>query len=130
MVFLFHTLYFLVALLTLTASAPLATRDVYIPHITAPDTNTTWKCGEIGKVTWDDSRRPENVTNPEGIVVLRKEGLEDTEHPLASGFSTVDSQSVSFKIPGVPTRNDYQIVLFGDSGNFSPVFTIKCDDSA
>jgi len=28
-------------------------------------------------------------------------------------------------VPEVPAANDYQIVLFVDSGNFSPEFTIK-----
>ncbi|KAJ3926537.1 MAG: hypothetical protein NXY57DRAFT_716296 [Lentinula lateritia] len=115
---------------SLTASAPLAARDVYIPHITAPTASTVWRCGQTVNVTWDSSNRPKDVTNPEGMVLLRKEGLEDAQHPLASGFNVVDFHSISFKIPRVPRRDDYQIVLFGDSGNFSPKFTIECDSDA
>ncbi|KAH7870927.1 hypothetical protein F5879DRAFT_478293 [Lentinula edodes] len=132
MCFLFSAFCFLIiSFASLTASAPLAARDVYIPHITAPTSNTVWRCGQNVTVAWDSSNRPKDVTNSEGMVLLRKEGLEDAEHPLASGFNVVDLHSMSFKVPRVPPRDDYQIVLFGDSGNFSPKFTIECDsDSA
>ncbi|KAJ3733333.1 hypothetical protein DFJ43DRAFT_226790 [Lentinula guzmanii] len=128
---LFGALCFLiVSLATLAASAPVALRDVYNPHITAPDSTTVWKCGQYESVTWDNSNLPEEVTNSEGMVVLRKFGMEDIEHPLASGFSVVKSNSIVFEVPNVPTRNDYEIVLFGDSGNLSPAFTIECDEKS
>ncbi|KAJ3830656.1 hypothetical protein EV361DRAFT_194705 [Lentinula raphanica] len=126
---LFAALCFLtISFASLGASMPLSLRDVYVPHIIAPDTDTVWNCGQYGTVSWDSSNLPKEVTNSQGMVVLFKDGLEDIEHPLASGFDVVQSHSISFTVPKVPPKSDYQIVLFGDSGNFSPKFTIKCDD--
>ncbi|KAJ3806093.1 hypothetical protein EV368DRAFT_87781 [Lentinula lateritia] len=122
--------FLIVSFASLTISAPLAARLVYVPHITAPNAKSVWRCGQTVVVTWDSSNRPKDVTNYKGMVLLRKEGLEDAEHPLASGFNVVDLHAISFKVPRVPRRDDYQIVLFGDSGNFSPEFTIECDDDS
>ncbi|TEB30565.1 hypothetical protein FA13DRAFT_1792164 [Coprinellus micaceus] len=48
----------------------------------------------------------------------------DYEHPLASGFSLADGE-VEVEIPAdVESGENYFIVLFGDSGNVSPNFTI------
>jgi hypothetical protein len=33
--------------------------------------------------------------------------------------------TIDVTVPRVKDGDDYQIVLFGDSGNFSPKFTIK-----
>ncbi|KJA24372.1 hypothetical protein HYPSUDRAFT_200596 [Hypholoma sublateritium FD-334 SS-4] len=44
-------------------------------------------------------------------------------NPLASGFNLTDG-SVQITVPNVPPRDDYLIVLFGDSGNTSPAFSI------
>ncbi|KAE9405687.1 hypothetical protein BT96DRAFT_915896 [Gymnopus androsaceus JB14] len=126
---LFITLCFLIiSIASLASSAPIAARDVFVPTITSPHANTVWQCGQRATVTWAKSNIPASeVTNPKGMVLLRDlNGLEDVEHPLASNFNTVNSTSVSFVVPNVPSGEGYEIVLFGDSGNFSPKFTIKC----
>lgn len=47
----------------------------------------------------------------------------DYKNPLASGFKLMDGQR-DIVIPNVEPRKTYIIVLFGDSGNASPKFTI------
>ncbi|PAV17075.1 hypothetical protein PNOK_0713900 [Pyrrhoderma noxium] len=98
-------------------------RDVWVPQIFTPTTGTVWSVGSNQTVTWDLSQKPENVTNPTGMVLLRKNGSSDLENPLAKGFNLTDGQ-VNVTVPNVESADDYQIVLFGDSGNFSLNFTI------
>ncbi|KAL1722866.1 hypothetical protein EV715DRAFT_246867 [Schizophyllum commune] len=51
------------------------------------------------------------------------------DNPLAQGFSiTLGSYDVT--VPDVEERSDYIIVLFGDSGNSSPKFTITGGSSS
>ncbi|KAG6820849.1 hypothetical protein H0H93_010676 [Arthromyces matolae] len=50
---------------------------------------------------------------------------------LAKGFS-LRAGTVSFQVPFIPSTilnadEKHQIILFGDSGNISPPFTIKFD---
>ncbi|EPQ54575.1 hypothetical protein GLOTRDRAFT_24481, partial [Gloeophyllum trabeum ATCC 11539] len=104
-------------------------RDVYDPRITSPKSSTVWVVGHSVEVTWDTSDKPKHVTNPEGKVVLGyvedgdpSEHL-DMDHPLADGFDISDGH-VKIKVPNVERRNDYIVILFGDSGNRSPAFTI------
>ncbi|KAF8914888.1 hypothetical protein CPB85DRAFT_1218385 [Mucidula mucida] len=104
-------------------------RDVYIPKITSPTAKTVWVAGTTVDVTWDTSDAPQNITNGLGRVVLgqinsynNSEHL-DFEHPLAADFSILDG-NVSFSAPDVPENDNYCIVLFGDSGNASPAFSI------
>lgn len=47
----------------------------------------------------------------------------DLKHPLASGFKLTKGRQ-NIVIPNVVQRETYIIVLFGDSGNASPMFTI------
>jgi len=116
---------FIFSLLTaLVAAAPIA-RDVWDPLILTPTTGFVWQAGNTYDVTWDTSSAPAQVTNPNGIVVLSKAGVLDFGNPLASGFSLYDG-CVEVTIPsGTVTGSDYAIVLFGDSGNASPYFTIS-----
>lgn len=73
---------------------------------------------------------PEKTSNEKGTLLLGY--LEDDstdehlniEHPLASGFN-MDGGFVNFRCPKVETRKNYIVVLIGDSGNRSPLFTIK-----
>ncbi|KZT27405.1 hypothetical protein NEOLEDRAFT_1026610, partial [Neolentinus lepideus HHB14362 ss-1] len=108
---------------------PLAARDIWDPPVTSPTGGTVWNVGETQTVTWDTSSPPSVVTSYNGQLVL---GYLDPnspgEHltlgiPLASGFNLTDGK-VSFTVPDVPTRSSYIVVLFGDSGNASPEFTI------
>ncbi|KAI5834387.1 hypothetical protein K523DRAFT_230639 [Schizophyllum commune Tattone D] len=111
------------------AAVQLTGRDVVAPPITSPNASTTWNVGETVTVTWDTSDLPpeSQITNKEGKIVLGYQ-TEDSMHlqydnPLAQGFSiTLGSYDVT--VPDVEERSDYIIVLFGDSGNSSPKFTI------
>ncbi|KAI5896928.1 uncharacterized protein SCHCODRAFT_02616228 [Schizophyllum commune H4-8] len=111
------------------AAVQLTGRDVVAPPITSPNASTTWNVGETVTVTWDTSDLPpeSQITNKEGKIVLGYQ-TEDSMHlqydnPLAQGFSiTLGSYNVT--VPDVEERSDYIIVLFGDSGNSSPKFTI------
>jgi len=115
-----------VAASTLVAANPLvvnlAARDVFVPPVLEPTSSTVWIVGQQAEVTWDTSNHPVNITNSIGRIMLRKSGLA-TPVILASNFSILDGQ-VNVTVPWVIDGNDYQIVLFGDSGNFSPDFSI------
>ncbi|KAI0375233.1 hypothetical protein BV20DRAFT_985676 [Pilatotrama ljubarskyi] len=105
-------------------------RDVWSPRIVAPDAGTVWTSGSMVKVSWDTSKRPRHVTNWEGKLVLGHfEYGDDTnehidfEHPLADGFNLTQGH-IMVQVPDVVPSNEYIVVLFGDSGNHSPRFTI------
>ncbi|KIY68334.1 hypothetical protein CYLTODRAFT_395607 [Cylindrobasidium torrendii FP15055 ss-10] len=105
-------------------------RVVYSPPITFPTAGTVWVAGQEATVTWDTSGIPSDLTNSLGMVVLGYVTDDSpSEHlmidtPLAKGFELSDGQ-VNITIPMVDSRNDYIIVLFGDSGNASPKFAIR-----
>jgi len=115
--------FFTVALMSFVGAAPLAVRDVYVPPITYPHAGAVWKIGSSHNVTWDNSNPPQEITNPDGVIVLRK-GDRTTNTILASDFKVV-SGHVMVQVPKVQPGKDYSLVLFGDSGNFSPQFTIE-----
>ncbi|KAL0953234.1 hypothetical protein HGRIS_004487 [Hohenbuehelia grisea] len=101
-----------------------ATLDVYVPLITWPIEGTVWSTGSTYNVTWDVSKPPKQITNKKGKVVLSKGGVLDYAHPLADGFDILDGK-VDVTIPSnTSVGQDYTVVLFGDSGNNSPVFNI------
>ncbi|KZT23478.1 hypothetical protein NEOLEDRAFT_1069546 [Neolentinus lepideus HHB14362 ss-1] len=98
-------------------------RDVYDPRITNPQASTVWVVEDNAEATWDTSDMPQHVTNPKGKLVLGY--IEDSsDHPLADGFD-ISEGHIKFRVPRVEPRNDYIVVLFGDSGNRSPTFTIN-----
>ncbi|KAI0306702.1 hypothetical protein B0F90DRAFT_1623024 [Multifurca ochricompacta] len=113
---------FTAVLLSLVRAAPLIARDVYVPPITYPHPGTIWKIGSYHNVTWDTTNPPEHITNSVGRIVLRK-GVLATDIVLKSGFNILDGRVV-VQVPKVTPDKDYSLVLFGDSGNFSPQFTI------
>ncbi|KAI0053970.1 hypothetical protein FA95DRAFT_1579052 [Auriscalpium vulgare] len=113
------------SLLTIVSAAPLAElerRDVYTPPVLYPHAGTVWKIGNRHNVTWDVSDPPVNITNKIGFIVLRKGNLA-TNITLASGFNILQGR-VEVTVPKVTPASDYSLVLFGDSGNFSPKFKI------
>ncbi|KXN86197.1 hypothetical protein AN958_10385 [Leucoagaricus sp. SymC.cos] len=119
---------FFLAFLTLLGSfvvqaTPVEKRDVYVPPILTPTAGTVWTAGETQTVTWDTSNPPKQITNRIGMIMLRKGDLI-TPLVLAGNFDILQGKA-SFKVPTVISGNDYSVVLFGDSGNFSPQFTIK-----
>ncbi|EPT05163.1 hypothetical protein FOMPIDRAFT_1021500 [Fomitopsis schrenkii] len=115
-------LFSLFSLFALVSAYPVR-RDVYVPQILTPDASTVWVVGQTYNVTWDTSDAPEHITNLYGRVVLATNGLEDYENPLVANFSILLG-SIPVTAPDVVPGNDYAIVLLGDSGNFSPNFTI------
>jgi len=59
-------------------------------------------------------------------------GHSTTVEPLAQGFNLTDA-AVTFDIPcdeSIVARSDYIIVLMGDSGNASPMFTLERNETA
>ncbi|KAI0328182.1 hypothetical protein GY45DRAFT_1210559, partial [Cubamyces sp. BRFM 1775] len=105
-------------------------RDVWSPPIIKPDAHTVWTAGTTVEVSWDTSTRPRQVTNYDGRLVLGylEDGDEtdehlDFDHPLAEGFNLTQGH-IQVRVPDVDPANDYVVILFGDSGNRSPRFTI------
>ncbi|KAJ7442619.1 hypothetical protein FB451DRAFT_98274 [Mycena latifolia] len=114
----------------LRLNAPSSPRGVYSPSIIIPDGSTKWVRRTEVEVTWSTSNMPQDITNPNGRILLghleagsSSEHL-DIQHPLAEGFDIRDGHR-TITVPAVPPRGDYIIVLMGDSGNRSPVFTIE-----
>jgi hypothetical protein len=104
-------------------AAPLESRDVFVPPVLYPSKNAVWIVGESRYVVWNTTGAPVNITNSMGQIYLRQNGMTSNVS-VASGFSILLG-SLVVKVPDVEKDgDDYQLVLFGDSGNFSPVFTI------
>ncbi|KAJ3850655.1 hypothetical protein EV368DRAFT_84323 [Lentinula lateritia] len=114
---------FMTILFTIANAVPVFKRDVFVPPITYPTSTTVWNKGEIHNVTWDISQAPVNITNKLGRIQLRQDGLT-TPLVLADDFDILLG-TINVTVPWVITANDYELVLFGDSGNFSPEFTIN-----
>jgi len=125
--FLFTSIVLYATALQLVLALPVVKRIVIDPPITSPNANTVWTPGNSELVTWDTSAIP-STGNFTGMLVLghQSAGSEnlDIERPLESGFSLRDG-SVHVTCPTVSPGNTYIVVLFGDSGNASPQFTIS-----
>ncbi|KAJ7648700.1 hypothetical protein DFH06DRAFT_572298 [Mycena polygramma] len=111
-----------VAALATVQATPIASRDVFVPPILYPKAGTVWTVGQRHNVTWDISNHPTHITNSVGFILLRKGGLT-TPVILEDNFSILRGR-IEVTVPRVVDGTDYQLVLFGDSGNFSPNFTI------
>ncbi|KAI0714895.1 hypothetical protein C8Q76DRAFT_440184 [Earliella scabrosa] len=105
------------------STGTVGTQDVYVPPVLTPNADTVWFTGRTYNVTWDTSDPPAQITNRYGRILLRK-GDFTTPIFLASGFDILEGH-VEVTVPLVVSGDDYQVVLFGDSGNFSPYFTIS-----
>ncbi|KAF8588588.1 hypothetical protein K439DRAFT_595864 [Ramaria rubella] len=110
-------------------NARVVRRDVIDPPITYPTAGTVWNVNDRHNVTWDTSVIPPGF-NSTGMIVLGflDDADGDNEHldlnnPLAQGFLLTAGRA-EITVPSVTTRDTYIIVLFGDSGNASPKFTI------
>ncbi|KAL4243041.1 hypothetical protein ABKN59_010919 [Abortiporus biennis] len=115
-----------------TPTTSLNEKDVFVPPVTAPVEGAVWKSvlcipyqsvADRSPISRDTSSAPVNITNSVGFILLRSNGIT-TPVLLADNFSILQGQ-VEVTVPSVLTRDDYSIVLFGDSGNFSPDFTIE-----
>ncbi|OSD08254.1 hypothetical protein PYCCODRAFT_1356397 [Trametes coccinea BRFM310] len=122
------TIAFLASWVQLVLGAPVASiaslekRDVFVPPVLYPHAGTVWTKGQRHNVTWDTSSAPVNITNKEGTILLRKGDLT-TPLILATGFDILLGR-IEVTVPWVISDTDYSVVLFGDSGNFSPQFQI------
>jgi len=118
----FFTLFLAMTSVVNALPTALGKRDVYVPPVLYPTADTVWKVGVKHSVSWDNSNPPQNITNPTGKIQLRK-GDRTLPQVLASGFPIVSGKT-QITVPNVEPGDDYRIVLFGDSGNFSPEFKI------
>ncbi|KAJ8507681.1 hypothetical protein ONZ45_g9968 [Pleurotus djamor] len=100
---------------------PLEKRGYFVPTITSPVLNDIWYEGEIKNVTWDVSNPPYPISNPTASIYLRQNGYTDYANPLASNFDILLG-SIEVVVPKKPGTS--QVVLHGNSGNWSPDFTI------
>ncbi|GLB37439.1 hypothetical protein LshimejAT787_0404900 [Lyophyllum shimeji] len=110
----------------LASAIPIAKRDVYVPPVLAPAEGDVWVVGQNQTVTWQVKQPPPHITNPIGRIMLRK-GEQTLNVTLADNFDIL-SGTISVTVPNVGPGDDYRVVLFGDSGNWSPPFTIATAD--
>ncbi|KAK2465744.1 hypothetical protein APHAL10511_002288 [Amanita phalloides] len=101
---------------------------VFNPTITSPQSGFVWDMGKTYQATWSTQNIPPEKQNGTGLILLGHAGNGsenlDICHPLATNFPLI-AGAVPITMPSnVATRDDYFIVLFGDSGNASPQFTI------
>ncbi|KAF7360037.1 hypothetical protein MVEN_00731500 [Mycena venus] len=98
--------------------------DVFVPPITYPTAGTVWQSKTQQTVTWDVSGAPPVISN--GAMLMLRKGNITAPFILAKGFD-LRAGNLTITVPWVLTGQDYQMVLFGDSGDFSPFFTIESD---
>ncbi|KAK0553968.1 hypothetical protein OC845_000957 [Tilletia horrida] len=105
-------------------------RIVYSPRITYPRYDTVWRAGDKVHVSWNTNNIPPAARSHRGFIMLgykpaNGQGGLNLHRTMATNFPIVAGH-VSFTLPkDLPTRDDYIVVLFGDSGNASALFTIK-----
>ncbi|KIK59386.1 hypothetical protein GYMLUDRAFT_262131 [Collybiopsis luxurians FD-317 M1] len=110
-------------LTALFATANASPGVVFTPPVTDPTNTTVWTSGQVETVTWDVSNPPANITNRIGRIQFRFDDIT-TPLVLADNFDILLG-TIQVTAPLVITGSDYSLVLFGDSGNFSPEFTIN-----
>lgn len=112
------------------AETELEKRIVVNPKIVYPTAGTTWAVGDHVNVTWDVSHLPPQAKNMTGTLRLGYiSGSSTNEHlsnTLADKF-LLRQGNVTFTVPDVSSRDDYVVVLMGDSGNKSPKFAIHSE---
>ncbi|CAO1630757.1 unnamed protein product [Jaminaea pallidilutea] len=107
-------------------------RIVWNPPITAPTHKSVWTAGHKQKVTWDTAKLPKALRYASselklGYQLANGSGGENLHWTLADGFALKEGE-VTFTLPKkLAARDDYIVVLMGDSGNASPKFSIKAD---
>jgi len=117
----------------LSLTLPLFRRDVFVPPILYPTKTTVWRVGEEYHVIWNITSPPAQISNPFGQIYLRKggeQGLTDLGNLLMGDFHISAIDRIKITVPAryrdepLTTGDDYRIVLMGNSGNWSPEFTI------
>ncbi|PPQ86314.1 hypothetical protein CVT25_005615 [Psilocybe cyanescens] len=115
----------ILAFASLVSGAPieLSRRDVFVPPVILPNSHSVWKVGTMQTVTWNVSNPPAQITNTKAKIILVTNGKLDFEHPLADNLDVL-SGSHQVKVPEVEAGKNYQILVFGDSGNTGDFFEI------
>nr|GAT44410.1 predicted protein [Mycena chlorophos] len=98
--------------------------DVWSPNITFPTEGSVLAAKSMVNVTWETNNAPPVISN--GAMLLLGKGNEDYPFILAKGFD-LRSGYVEVEVPYVISGDSYNFVVFGDSGNASPSFTITSD---
>ncbi|KAK7048532.1 hypothetical protein R3P38DRAFT_3307383 [Favolaschia claudopus] len=114
------TLFFLALFALFVASSPIVTpapRDVFSPPVLYPRNGTIWRVGQRHNVTWG------LLVKNHIMVDLGTLTFFSTESPLAQGFNILIARH-EVTVPKVEPGDDYQILVFGDSGNVGEKFTI------
>ncbi|KAJ3722809.1 hypothetical protein DFJ43DRAFT_1092446 [Lentinula guzmanii] len=104
------------------ASAKAAPSIVWDPTITSPVTGTVWTVGTMVNVTWSITDEPSTVSNA-GEIYLAKDNVQMMALSGTFDLAAADG-SYAVTVPDVPTGDDYQVILYGDSGNIGPSFVI------
>ncbi|KIK04102.1 hypothetical protein K443DRAFT_676234 [Laccaria amethystina LaAM-08-1] len=125
--FLTTIIFTLCALFSFSTAAPISAellkRDVFDPPVISPGKGTVWKVDTEQTVTWNVTNPPKQITNNKGEIILSNNGVLDFAHPLATGFDIMLGK-ITVRVPNVPSGHKYQVIVFGDSGNNGPYFTI------
>ncbi|EPQ31417.1 uncharacterized protein PFL1_00752 [Pseudozyma flocculosa PF-1] len=109
-------------------SEDLVKRIVWNPKITAPAGGENWTAGSEQLVSWSTADKPEELKDPKGRIMLGYEPADgagglNLKWTLADGFALNDGNK-SVTLPSdLEARQDYIVVVFGDSGNTSPKFS-------
>ncbi|KAH7908834.1 hypothetical protein BJ138DRAFT_308627 [Hygrophoropsis aurantiaca] len=121
---------FILAASTLVSAAPIQPVEllVFSPTLTSPKAGDMWTAGQKYNVTWETDNIPDEKKNSTGMILLgynynNSENL-DIKHPLGVNFLLTDGFYEVTVPSNCSLRFDYTVVLFGDSGNASPDFTI------
>ncbi|KAG7092954.1 hypothetical protein E1B28_009256 [Marasmius oreades] len=113
-------------------ASPLEVRktlDVWSPKITSPTAGTVWVTGSTVNVTWDTSDAPKQISNGAAVMLRDDSGPVPPENPYLKESRSFDLRDgwVTVEVPNVPPADNYVLVLFGDSGNWSEQFEITED---
>ncbi|EKM51842.1 uncharacterized protein PHACADRAFT_31642 [Phanerochaete carnosa HHB-10118-sp] len=98
--------------------------DLWIPPVIEPSADTVWVVGQFYNITWDNSDPPVNITDSLGHAYLVKDFLLDPNQPQIASNFPLRQGWVTVQAPDVAPADDYSILLFGDSSNFGPEFSI------
>lgn len=119
-----RSLFTLTGLISLAVSTPVnVQREVFDPPVLVPNANTVWQAGTVQTVVWNTSTLPEGISNL-GEITLRIQNNGTFGSVIANGFPLLAGSQAVLLPADLETRDDYFIILFGDSGNTSPDFTI------
>ncbi|KAJ4478467.1 hypothetical protein J3R30DRAFT_3429683 [Lentinula aciculospora] len=113
---------FVSAVAFFAASVSAAPSTVWDPTITSPIMGTVWTVGTTVNVTWSTTDQPSIVSNA-GQIFLAKDQVQMMALSGEFDLAAADG-SYPVTVPVVAPGDDYQVVLFGDSGNIGPSFVI------